>query len=140
MSLHTNVLLNRDEFLNWNREKEECALDAVSICFCWVIFERMVQIRSQATRLHEYVILPPPTLLESALLRLLWQSAGVSVRGERSCVCLPELWEERLRGDGCCESGPVVMLWGAAEHLQELCSALPLQRVCADTTLHCVGL
>lgn len=61
------------------------------------------QLLSQATRLqplHGYIVLPPPTLLERALVRLLWQAAGVSMLEERSSACLPRLWEKRPRGDG----------------------------------------
>lgn len=61
------------------------------------------QLLSQSTRLqplHGYIVLPPSTLLERALVRLLWQAAGVSMLEERSPVCLPRLWEKRPRGDG----------------------------------------
>lgn len=46
--------------------------------------------RSRATSLQQlrgYVILLPPPLLESALLRLPWESEGVFMLEGRSCGC-----------------------------------------------------
>lgn len=88
-----------------------------------------MQIRSRATRLQQlrgYVILLPPTPLESALDRLLWESEGVFMaRGEKLSPPARALGEG-MQGEGQGECGRAVLLRAAAEP-----GAVPSAPVCS---------
>lgn len=87
-----------------------------------------------------YAILPSPTLLESALVRLFWQAAGVSLLGERSCVCLPKVWEKRSGEMGIVRVGTWSCCGVQVNSSRSCALHSHLQHVCADTTLHYVDL